>query len=158
MSLSVVFLDSGPLGRIVQRRGKNADSDACQDWLRGLIAAGVRVCVAEVNDYEVRRSLILDGATSSIARLDALVSAHGCYVPISTGAMREASALWASIRKQGLAPAPKEALDGDVILAAQVQILAVTEGISPSEIMIATGNSKHMHWLSQADEWQNIKP
>ena len=66
--------------------------------------------------------------------------------------------MWASIRKQGLSTAPKEALDGDVILAAQVQIFAAAEGIAPSEIVIATGNAKHMQWLSQADEWQNIKP
>lgn len=158
MGLSVVFLDTGPLSEIVRRRGQNTDADACFDWFQALTTAGVRLCVAEVNDYELRRELLRADKTSSIRRLDALISVPGRYVPISTNAMRLAADLWAGSRKLGIITAPPQAIDGDAILAAQVQMFAAAEGIPLSEIIVATTNVRHIARFVQADEWSNIQP
>lgn len=167
MSLSALFLDEGPLSWVVNKPGENAEHDACRAWVLGLMAQGVAVCVAEVTDYELRRELLRQEARrealgqpkrGSVAHLDAFISIPGRYVPISTNAMRRAAELWADVRNLGLTTAPKEALDGDAIMAAQVQIFAVTEGIPLSEIIVATTNVKHISRFVQADEWSKIKP
>ena len=133
MNLSVVFLDSGPLSQIVRRRGQNTDADACFVWAQNLTSAGVRLCVAEVNDYEVRRELIRAGRISSVQRLDTFLSLVE-YVPLTTAAMREAASLWAQVRNSGNTTAPPEALDGDAILCAQVQTFAITHRHYPVSV------------------------
>ena len=166
MSLSAVFLDEGPLSWAAHKPGENLDYDACRAWALGLATAGVRLCVAEVTDYELRRELLRQEARreaqrqpkrGSVARLDAFLSAVE-YVPISTSAMREAAELWANIRNAGQPTASDKALDGDVILAAQVNIFAASQGIALSEIIVATTNVKHIDRFVQADEWENIHP
>jgi hypothetical protein len=52
-----VFLDSGPLGLLTNPRGR-PKADQCRQWVKDLAAAGVRIFVPEVADYEVRRKLI----------------------------------------------------------------------------------------------------
>nr|WP_309696815.1 hypothetical protein [Armatimonas sp.] len=156
MALTAVFLDAGPLSEIVRRPGQRPEADACRLWFSTLITSGVPVRVAEVTDYEVRRELIRSGKQSSIRRLDALLLSADRYLPISTEAMREAANLWATARNSGLATAPPEALDGDVIFAAQVRSWAVNEGIPLSEVMIATTNVTHISRYAPADLWTNI--
>jgi predicted nucleic acid-binding protein len=70
----VIALDAGPLGLLMQRKGV-APADACKTWLAGKVAAGVRVVVPEIADYEVRRELVRLGNANAIARLDAFVAA-----------------------------------------------------------------------------------
>jgi len=111
-----------------------------------------------VNDYELRRELLRVDKASSIRRLDALISVPGRYVPISTNAMRLAADLWASSRKLGIITAPPQSIDGDAIMAAQVQMFAAAEGIPLSEIIVATTNVRHIARFVQADEWSNIQP
>ena len=77
------------------------------------------MAIPEIADYEVRRGLILAGATRGIRRLDDLREELGFYIPISTAAMRRAAELWADARKKGNPTADENEIDADVILAAQ---------------------------------------
>lgn len=158
MALTAVFLDAGPLSDIVRRPGQRQEADDCRAWLASLVVSGVSVRVAEITDYEVRRELIRSGKTSSLRRLDAFLLSPGRYLPLSTEAMHEAASLWANARNVGLATASPDALDGDVILGAQVRVWAQTEGIPLSEIVIATTNVAHISRYAPADLWANIHP
>ena len=51
--MRLVFLDSGPLGLLTNPRGR-PKSDQCRQWVKNLAAAGVRVFVPEIADYEGR--------------------------------------------------------------------------------------------------------
>jgi hypothetical protein len=79
-----------------------------------------------VADYELRRELIRNNSGKALARLDDLGQALG-YVALSTPMMRRAAQFWADARNAGLPTAADPALDGDVILAAQVAVSAGDE-------------------------------
>src|SRR4051812_35857015 len=115
--MRLIFLDSGPLG-MVANPGTKARAVQCQQWTQGLLAAGVRIFVPEICDFEVRRKLIHVGTTTGLRRLDHLKSIFD-YAPITTAVLLMAADLWAQSRRRGMPTAPLEALDGDVILAAQ---------------------------------------
>ncbi len=126
-----IILDTTPLGLAVQRPGRPT-ADACQLWIADCVRADHRILVPEVADYEVRRELIRAQKATSIARLDAFNAAvTGRYPPITTTAMRLAADLWAQARNQGVPTADVQALDSDVILAAQ----ALSLGLPPVEIV-----------------------
>lgn len=151
--VQAVFLDAFPLSLVTQRRGKSAEADACQVWLERLFHAGMPVYVAEITDYEVRRELIRSGKTTGVSRLDQLQAVVN-YLPINTDAMLRAAELWAQVRNQGIATADPKALDGDVIMAAQI----LTCGLESTEIVVATTNVRHITRYVAADLWQNIIP
>jgi hypothetical protein len=56
MTLAVV-LDTGPLG-LLTAPPRREESRVCSHWLADMIAAGCRVVVAEIADYELRRELL----------------------------------------------------------------------------------------------------
>jgi hypothetical protein len=62
--------------------------------------AEISVFLPEIADYEIRRNLIVENLTGSLANLDALPS-FITYVPITTADMRQAAKLWAQSRKSG---------------------------------------------------------
>lgn len=137
--LERVVLDTGPLGRLAHPR-PTADIEA---WFTDLAAAGAIIAIPEVADYEIRRSLILHGLSASIAELDRLKSAF-TYLPITTPVMLRAASLWAEARRRGRATAPDQALDCDVILAAQ----ALEFGA-----VVATENVRHLSRFVEAFHW-----
>jgi len=94
-----VLLDSAPLG-LLTAPPRRPQALACWQWLAGLIAAGVRIVVPEITDYELRRELLRTAHAASIRRLDALAQATE-YLPLTTAAMRKAAELWALARQQG---------------------------------------------------------
>jgi predicted nucleic acid-binding protein len=143
-----VLLDAGPLGLVTNPR-RSPRSTACAQWLQSLIAAGVRVVVPEIADYEVRRELLRAGKLKGVAKLDALAGSLE-YLPLTTAAMRQAAAFWAQVRQQGRPTAADKAIDADAILAAQ----AVTLG--DSDAVIATTNVGHLARFVPAELWQNI--
>jgi predicted nucleic acid-binding protein len=146
-----VVLDSGPLGLLTLRRRKSTEADACRLWLDRLLEDGVRVYVPEIADYEARRELLRIGKAAGVARLDALkVVLH--FVPITTPTMLLAADLWAQTRRAGLPTAAREALDADVILAAQ----AIT--LNLPELVVATGNTAHIGRFVTAAAWHEITP
>lgn len=146
--MPTVMLDSGPLGQITNPKQTPANTD-CVKWYQGLIAAGVCVIVPEIIDYEVRRELLRADKTTGIRRLNGVISTIE-YLPLTTDAMRQAASFWAQARQQGQPTAADDAIDVDVILAAQ----AVTLGAAG--VIIATTNPKHLARFVAADIWQKI--
>lgn len=150
----LVVLDTGPLSMLVHVR-ITPERERCLRWLQGLLAQGVEVRVAEISDYELRRELRQIQSIQSIQKLDHLGATLG-YIPITTEAMRQAAIMWAALRSRGQTTTSREALDGDVILAAQAMLEAQNDA-TLTEVVVATTNVRHLAWLIQADEWQNIQ-
>ncbi len=148
MSAAVV-LDSTPLGILCHPRTR-PHVLACRRWLADLFAAGRRVIVPEITDYEVRRELIRVGSIVALAKLDGFAFQLG-YLPINALAIRSAANIWANARNAGQATAPDPALDGDVILAAQAL------GLN-SPVVVATGNPRHLSRFVPAELWSSIAP
>ena len=144
-----ILLDAGPLG-LLCNPNSSPQPVACRAWLAALLAAGRRVIVPEIADYELRRELIRIRSTAAIANLDRY-GRQLDYLPLTTTAMRRAAELWAQARAAGRPTAPDPALDCDVILAAQ----ALTLG---APAVVATGNLAHLSRYVTADLWQNIAP
>jgi predicted nucleic acid-binding protein len=126
-----------------------------RQWMKSQLLKGVHFRVPEIADYELRRNLILERSTAAIAKLDALKNTVG-YIPLTTQIMNKAAELWADVRRVGLMTAPKEALDGDAILAAQAIIISA----GSERVIIATDNLGHLNRFSTitvtAREWRNI--
>ncbi len=147
---AVVLLDAGPLGLLSNPRHPPAVV-TCRQWAAALKAAGRRIVVPEITDYEVRRELLRANKWLGISLLDRLGQQLE-YLPLSTDAMRRAAELWAQARQQGLPTAGDNTIDADVILAAQ----ALTLGAAA--VVIATTNVGHLARFVPADLWQNITP
>ena len=149
----VILLDTGPLGLATQDPRK-PQARRCEEWLRGLADEGAIIAVPEIADYELRRELIRCGSIGGLRRLD-VFEGSADYLPITTGVMRYAAWLWATVRNAGRTTAPKEALDGDAIIAAQ----AVMAGESGDVVTIATTNLRHLSAFSEirADIWDTIR-
>ena len=141
MNRSVV-LDSGPLGRIVHPR----PNPEIIGWLAQLLESGATVILPEVADYEVRRNLLLEGLSRSVARLNQLKRAL-TYLPLTTETMLKAAEIWADARRRGLPTADAKALDGDAILAAQ----ALQAGA-----VVATEDIGHLSRMVEARHWRDI--
>jgi predicted nucleic acid-binding protein len=136
--MRLVVLDTGTLGLLTHPRGL-PHALACRQWAQALLAAGIRVIVPGIADYELRRELIRAGKVSGLRRLDA-VRAGFEFDPVTQAAFDEAASLWAAVRNAGLTTAHQAALDGDAILAAQT-ILAASAG---DVVTIATNNARHL--------------
>ena len=119
-------------------------------WLAALRAAGRRVIVPEVTDYETRRELLRLNKTRSLIALDRLGQQLD-HLPLTTAAMRKAAELWATARQQGRPTAAAHELDADAILAAQ----ALTLG---TPVVIASANVQHLSRLAPAADWLTITP
>lgn len=124
----------------------------CRFWLNSLPSRGYKAVLPEITDYEVRRELMRAGKVAGIQQLDLLKTLIQ-YLPISTAAMLKAAELWALSRRAGRPTAEPNALDGDVILAAQA-ILVANEG---NEVVIATTNVGHLSQFVDAREWRLIE-
>jgi len=73
-------------------------------------------------------------------------------VPLTTSAIRLAAELWARSRRGGLPTAAAEALDGDVLIAAQALTL------NDPNIVVATDNPVHIARFVPAGQWETIRP
>jgi predicted nucleic acid-binding protein len=145
---TVVILDTGPLGLVTNPK-QTGENLACYQWLEGLVAQERRIIIPEIADYEIRRELLRADKTKGLSRLETVISTLE-YLPITTEAMRKAAELWAEARKEGKQTAGDAALDGDVILVAQV----VTLGLS--DVVIATTNVGHLSRFISAKAWRDI--
>jgi hypothetical protein len=147
----IILLDASPLSLATHPSGEG-EARACDEWITQLTRRGVWVRVPEIADFEVRRELLRVGRIRSVRRLDALAGLVG-YLPLTTATMRRAAQLWADARSRGRPTAHPHALDADVILAAQAQLLAEQEG---DEVVIATTNPRHLDQFVPARRWQEI--
>lgn len=150
----VVLLDTSPLGMVThpQATGTNLQ---CAQWLKELLKDGAEVRVPEICDYELRRELLRAQKHTSIGKLDQLGKAVG-YLELTTEIMQKACEIWAQLRNQNQATASYDALDGDVILAAQAIILSQKPEYAGVKIVVATSNVGHLARMVSADEWVNI--
>jgi predicted nucleic acid-binding protein len=121
-------------------------NDEAKRWLRSLLAGDAKVVVPEFADYEVRRELVRLNSRRGLARLDSLTDL-AAYLPLNTSAMRLAAQFWARARNQGTPTASADALDCDIILAAQATQLAAETG---DQIVIATTNVRHLSLFVEA--------
>jgi len=145
-----LLLDTGNLGLLCHPRR----SRPIAQWLAAITATGGRaavVYVPEITDYELRRKLLhLVGKgkanPSSIEHLDVLAQ-HLEYLPLDTWMMRRAAELWAQGRAEGLPTAHEDALDCDIILAAQSLSVNGT---------VVTKNRKHLSRFVPAMDWTEI--
>lgn len=142
-----VLLDTGPLGQVARRR----PDATTMLWARRLTGTGARLVVPEIGDYELRRELLRAGLTGSVQALDELATAFD-YLPIDTSTLRLAARLWAQVRQQGYPTTGLKELDGDVILAAQAQLL-VDAG---HDVVVSTANVRHLDRLVPERRWDEI--
>lgn len=148
MVMQVIILDSGPLGLVTNPR-MSPQATACLRWVQMLLSTGRSVFVPEIADYEIRRELLRANKIAGLARLDLLILQLG-YLPITTQSMRVAAQLWAETRQQGKSTADDRALDGDVILAAQL----INAGFP--DAVVATTNVGHLARFVNAALWIDI--
>lgn len=142
-----VVLDATPLSLLCHPNLQLSAVVEINRWLHALDRAGRVVCVPEIADFEVRRELIRAGKVRSLRKLDTLIS-RAAYLPLDTNVMRRAAALWAQARNLGVPTAAPEALDADVILAAQTERVG---GI------VATENVGHLARFVPAHHWRDIR-
>ena len=144
----LVLLDAGPLG-LLTRSARVPEAAACYAWLRAQLASGHRIHLPEIANYEVRRELLRLNAHAALRRLDAL-HFETIYLPLTTPVMLRAAELWAAMRQPPTAD--PQALDGDVILAAQ----ALMPGSSAIRLSLQSRMSVIWPDLVPAARWQDI--
>ena len=150
----VIILDTFPASSVAKRPGLILSlSDKCRQWVEDCEEAGHTVLVPAICYYEARRELEQRQAVAQMLRLRAYCLSSKRYIPLTTIHLEEAARLWGEARRAGLPTAASQALDGDVILAAQTLSL----GISPQEYVVATTNVGHLTKFVSCDEWTNIK-
>lgn len=151
--IQAVVLDSGPLGLVSNARSSQQTQD-CLRWMQDMMSHEIELYIPEIADYEVRRELLRADKTQGIRRLNHFQLILG-YLPITTDVMVKAAEFWAMVRKQGVPTADDKALDGDVILAAQVFTFQQQCNIN---VVVATTNTKHLSLFVPSMIWQNIVP
>lgn len=155
----VIVLDTFPLSSAAKREPDLGVTptrlDVCQQWIKDCIAGGNSIVAPAISYYETLRELERLGAVSQIARLRAFCHAVPFrYISLADAHLDLASQLWGRARNAGTPTSGVEALDGDVILAAQ----ALSLGLSSTGYIVATTNVKHLSRFVPCDEWTNIVP
>ena len=145
----LVVLDTGPLGLFVHP----TQPPLFKAWVSGLGTGGVPVAVPEISHYELRRELLRMGQSTSLRMLEAFVRAVR-FLPADSAVFTRAAELWAQARREGRPTADARALDGDMLLAATVQLLR-EDGV---DAVIATTNVRHLAPFVPAYEWQTLDP
>lgn len=136
----ILALDSGVLGYLCHPRA-HADVKA---WFGRAVAAH-SIFLPELADYELRRKL-LHIESRGLRVLDELPEAI-TYLSLDTAMMRDAAALWAELRRRGLAVSGERTLSGDVILAAQARAVGAT---------VVTDNVKDLARMVPVVRWQDV--
>jgi predicted nucleic acid-binding protein len=150
----IVVLDTGPLSLLASPVKSPAVRNA-NSWAADLLGAGFRLLVPAVADFEVRRELERLQRAQSLARLDAFnIAVADRYLPISDEVLRLGARLWAEARNRGTPTADPRELDCDVLIAAH----ALTLGVLPSDLVIATTNVGHLSQFVDARLWTDIRP
>ena len=147
----IIFLDTGVIGYVTHPNA-DAESKDCLEWLITLVDKGVKVCIPEVCDYEIRREYIRRGSSKALQHLQELQDQVVTYIPISTLMMRKAADMWAQSRNMGKPTADLKELDVDVILCAQA-LLSTENG---DELIVATTNVGHLSNYVTASRWREI--
>lgn len=155
----IIVLDTFPLSSTGKREPdigtKPTALHLCQLWIYDCLAHGNTVVVPAIAYYETLRELERLKATAQISRMRAFCRAvPDRYLSLTNADLDLAAKLWADIRNAGLPTASNEALDGDVILAAQT----LSHGVPTQDLIVATTNPAHLSRFVPADQWTNIAP
>ena len=159
----VVYLDTGPLGwACYARPSPYQESGQFQQWMKTALRKRIKIIVPAIADYELRRELIRNGSLDSRAKLDMIESGrHPDFpgiisLPLADAAVKRAAGLWAEARNKGYATAQEKALDGDVMIAAQV----LEHTGSASRFLVVTTNVKDLarYVGNRARPWNAITP
>jgi hypothetical protein len=155
----VIILDTFPLsstGKLDPPPGAVPTTlDRCHRWVRDCVAAGHHVVVPAIAYYEALRELERLNATGQIGRLrDFCHAVPGRYLALTDADLNLAAKLWGQARNAGTPTASVDALDGDVILAAQTLSL----GVSVQDLIVATTNPGHLSRYVPAELWTTIAP
>ena len=146
-----VLRDTGVLGQLCHP--KDIQSRPLASWLAGILDRREwDVIIPEIADYELRRKLLHlarvsgQSTSKSMIRLDRLTETL-TYLPLGTETMRKAADLWAEARATGAPTAPPDALDGDVLLAAQALLVSG---------LVVTKNRKHLSRYVAVSTWEDL--
>jgi hypothetical protein len=152
----IIILDSFPLSTVGKLRSTPPTvTDYCRQWVMDCIAAGNSVRVPAIVYYETLRELERLNAPAQIGRLRAFCFMDpDRFIHLETVHLEEAAKLWGQSRNLGYPTASPQALDGDVILAAQ----ALSLGVALPGLIVATTNPTHVARYVAADMWTNIQP
>lgn len=142
-------LDSCVLGILCHdRHPDNADLRA---WMLDCLSdATTEVYIPAIADYELRRKLLhlmlrnQQTQSRSIQRLDGLRSTLS-FLALDDSALQRAANLWAQARRAGQPTSPDEALDGDVLIAAQAL------GVGAA---VVTENRQHLSRYCTVEDWR----
>jgi hypothetical protein len=153
-----IVLDAFPLSNCVisvnAAQTQLTVSESCRQWLTNCERGGASILVPAIVYYEELRELERRQAFKKIDRMKEYCFQPDRFVPLTIAHLESAAKLWGQMRRSGRKSADDKALDGDVILSAQVLSL----GLSQAEYVVATTNVKHLKHFVNADEWQNIGP
>lgn len=139
----IILIDTNILGKLCYTKSLNTpDLDLFEN---ALLTGNYRFIVPEISDYELRRKFLHNSqktppalpGVAAISKLDILKMRLG-YLALTTSIMQDAASLWARCRVHNHQFARDEALDGDVILAAQARSINAT---------VLTDNTKHLSFL-----------
>jgi predicted nucleic acid-binding protein len=151
----ILVLDTFPTSSVAKRPGKSPTlSDRCRQWVQDCEAAGHTVLIPAIAYYEALRELEQRQAAAQAQRLRTFCLRPDRFIPLTTAHLETAAELWGQARRGGRPTASDDALDGDVILAAQ----ALSLGLAASDYVVATTNVGHLSRFVPADEWTNITP
>lgn len=152
----IIVLDSGPSGMASNPKA-SPENNAVKEWLFALIEDGDIVVLPEIADYEVRRELIRAEKFEGLASLN-LFKLSLEYLPIDTDTMLEAAKLWAQARSMGKPATNNLALDGDMILVAQVRAATriFSKEANGGHTILATTNVKHLTHFCDARLWRDV--
>jgi hypothetical protein len=124
--MQYLFLDTNILGQLCHPTAEQFKD--LKHWAFAILqqsgSQAYQLCLPEIVDYELRRKLLHmalqqgRSESNSLARLNNYLRILK-YIPLQTSTMNLAAQLWAEARLNGLPTASSNAMDGDVILAAQ---------------------------------------
>ncbi len=155
MAYSFIVLDAYPLGNAAvppaSPGAPPTSSQECRQWMIDCERAGSVLLVPAIAYYEEVR----ETKQRQAARLQQFCFDPARFIPLTTAHLTDAAELWGQVRRSGQPTSGRHALDGDVLLAAQVLSL----GLSPTQYIVATRNVQHLiRFGLPAEEWQNIAP
>ena len=149
----VIFLDTFLVSSVSKRASvPSTISDQCQEWILACEESAHRILIPGICYYEALRELELRQAANQIKRLKDFCLQASRFIPITREHLDAAAVLWGQARRSGKTTADPKALDGDVILCAQVLSL----NLAASDYVVATTNRKHLSLFVTCDDWNNI--
>lgn len=156
---SFIVLDVYPLGNAAINPARPGvtptSSQQCRQWMTDCETAGSILLVPAIAYYEEVREMERRLAMRQILRLQNFSFDPARFIALTTDHLTAAARLWGQVRRAGQPTSDRHALDGDVILAAQVMSL----GLPDSEYIVATRNAQHLTRFGlPAGEWQQIAP